>query len=734
MFINKASLFDFIDPITLRFNIPELESKIRELKRTRIEGFTPLKTYIVICGTFQICLNLFVAIWYLLNDNYHLFERLIICTGISIFSITLEFLTHCLQKWEFFRSFPLSIGLFFSVMYYDIEVASSPVITVTAAPLLLLVLFICASFANSWINSSLSQLIGQVIASLVIIVHFYGSENAKLSTNVIGFNIGLAFGPIVYRSMELVERNLVFLGWELDEELKNWKKLISNLPVSIFILKDENILYYNESVKNLFQLSDLSNFAELKESLKNVMEKDSSHAEGEQNLYNSLFNSTESEMKYQKECTKYFYKHDSDSEPTYLSIEITQLTLGNEACRVVVLQDLTAYEKLNEEKAIRQYQKLFFAMITHELRNPLQGVLGIFELLKSEQQKEENIKQCALGLNTGKLMMCLIQDILDLSQLEANKFTVNNAKFKPDTAVKECLEVMEHQYAKKGIDLKIQLKNEIPTIVSDKNRFKQIVFNLLGNSLKFTSKGGATVDLEYTYLKNELVTAVSDTGIGIKAEDIEKLFVPYGKMESHKAGNPQGVGFGLNICKRLSEALGGTIKVKSMYGEGTTFTFTISDKSEQIPKEDFASPPMSPIRRKKGKVLVVDDDVTCSYVITNMLKAMGYNVCNAKSGEEAINVFNQEQDDQLPDFEGRKNAIPLVFLDVNLGDMNGYQIAEALFGICDTNLVDRSFIIGISGDNSEEVKRRAKECGMKEILLKPVSRDLLKNTVEKYLL
>ncbi len=483
----------------------------------------------------------------------------------------------------------------------------------------------CTSYPTSWILATIAQIAGQITVTITIIICFYGRiSHMQIVTPLLIFNIGLVFGPLLYRSLEWFERNLIFLNWQLDQELQNWKDLISALPVGIFIIRDSEVGYYNQAAKSILGLTGLDDHTRLKDSLKRIAKHS---VDDNQSLYDILFSEKIDSDTMTNE--KYLYTPSSEgpaAEPLLLGVSVTNLTLRAETCKVVMLQDLTVYEKLNEEKARIQYQKMFFAMITHELRNPLQGVLGTLQLLLPKQTSTETTNQCMIGLNTGKLMLCLIQDILDLSQLEANKFSLNHETFCPVAAVKECLEVMEYQFKKKEIAIGCSTLSPVPKIVNDHNRYKQIIFNLLGNALKFTKSGRVTVSLEYCHELKSLKTTVNDTGIGIKPDDLSHLFQAYGKLEAHRPNNPHGVGFGLNICKRLSEAMGGSIRVASEYGKGATFTFTIADetKDKGIISADAAEKIAAAVVPLKGKVLAVDDECMCGVVLQGMLKSLGH--------------------------------------------------------------------------------------------------------------
>ncbi len=575
-------------------------------------------------------------------------------------------------------------------------------------------------FATSWVSATVSQFCAQIAATIVCcVVYFDKVTSLEFVLSMFAFNIGLVIGPIWYREIDWFEKNLVFFNWQIDEELRNWKTIVNSLPVGVLLVRDGKVKYTNETARELFQVAESSSRDRSQCGLRSVTDftsradrsfgqEESSDSDEERKqadvssevekrlrqvtrgsdhgttLYSTLFGGSEA---IESAGEKFYYVPQqtrqqsspeniiaqrmsnttlgTSSAATVLGVSTTKLDfLGNETAEVVVIQDLSIYEQLDEEKAYRQYQKVFFAMITHELRNPLQGILGILELLKSMQTGEESAKQCVVGLNTGKLMLCLIQDMLDLSQLEANKFSLNDDEvFSPADIVGECVDVMEFQYSRKGIALvkKTQCDRGLQ-VQNDKNRYKQIIFNLLGNALKFTKVGH--VDITISYSDRVLSTSVADTGVGIQQEDQARLFQMYGKMDLNRRDNPSGVGFGLNICKRLSEAMGGGISVRSKLGSGSEFIFTIRDFSpakegssgedssnQNLPtivappdallckgrrekklcdEEDKAEAPSeivvgpSPKPACRRRVLVVDDENVCSYVIKDLVKSLGF--------------------------------------------------------------------------------------------------------------
>eukprot|EP01022_Parablepharisma_sp_SALTPOND_P021107 TRINITY_DN403_c0_g1_i1.p1 TRINITY_DN403_c0_g1~~TRINITY_DN403_c0_g1_i1.p1 ORF type:complete len:575 (-),score=73.63 TRINITY_DN403_c0_g1_i1:90-1814(-) len=563
------------------------------------------------------------------------------------------------------------------------------------------------SFADSWITATLSQFCAQALSTVFIVLHYNDTLGpSELVTPLLNFNLGMLFVPLLYWVMERFDKNRIFLAWQIDEELRNWKTLFEILPIGILVVRDRDVTYSNKAIEELIGVQN-----SLNERLKDVV----SQSEDTKSLYQVLLGEN-SGLNTSMLQEKYYYKQTAGNIKP-LAVSITKLALGNKSSYVAIIQDLTIYEQLDEEKAYRQYQKAFFAMITHELRNPLQGMLGIFELLRLQQNLREQEKQCTMGLNTGKLMLCLIQDMLDLSQIEANKFSLNDEVFSPEVAVTECVEVMEFQYHKKGLELYKKSECDAELLVkTDKTRYKQVLFNLLGNALKFTPSGHVKIVLSYLKESNMLKTTVSDTGIGIKSEEQPRLFQMYGKMDSHRQSNPQGVGFGLHICKKLTQAMGGEISLRSEYGKGSEFTFTVLNKLHEPPKPEIIMTKVnSKANLKEKKVLVVDDENICGYVLQQLISSLGYMCELACSGEEAVKKIENEA----------KTSFGLIFLDINMPGMNGYETAILIREIFKRKDKPLPSIIGLTGESPEEIKQKAEECGMVHVLAKPLDKDKL---------
>ncbi len=246
-----------------------------------------------------------------------------------------------------------------------------------------------------------------------------------------------------------------------------------------------------------------------------------------------------------------------------------------ELCRALVVNDHSSMHEIT--KLEDKYRKILLASVVHDIRTPIQGITGILDALNTAARTDEEKQYLRIGQNTCKQLAFLTYDITDLGQLEAGKFKISWSAFSPLEAVQDCVNALSFSYQAKGIQLLVSRpRDDKRVIVSDQHRYMQIVMNLLGNAMKFTQRGGlVTVTLSEDPACDLLTTEVRDTGIGIRTEDLPNLFKLFGKLQSSATLNPQGVGLGLTICRRLSEALGGNITVSSQYGAGSTFVFTV---------------------------------------------------------------------------------------------------------------------------------------------------------------
>ena len=277
------------------------------------------------------------------------------------------------------------------------------------------------------------------------------------------------------------------------------------------------------------------------------------------------------------------FSYNDGLEKKIIDVTWTTIDQGDEKLNVFCLKDWTQIEEIEQQKMSQKMERVMVSTITHELRTPMHGILGMFEQIESLAQNPQVLHYCKIGMNTGKLLLNIVNDILDFSQIEVSKLNLHCTQFDPAEVIHECIELFEIQVSHKDIDLKFDSQEEvkIPAIVSDRNRYKQVLLNLISNAIKFTFKGKVKIELRYNEARDYLKTKVRDTGIGISEEEMPKLFKIFGRLENSAKANPQGVGLGLVISQKLTVALGGDIKVKSKTGQGSVFSFYIKNQKQR---------------------------------------------------------------------------------------------------------------------------------------------------------
>ncbi|MFQ5840553.1 MAG: ATP-binding protein, partial [Candidatus Methylomirabilales bacterium] len=386
-------------------------------------------------------------------------------------------------------------------------------------------------------------------------------------------------------------------------------------------------------------------------------------------------------------------------------------------------------EALRRVEEASQHKSDFLAEMSHELRTPLNAIIGFSELLQGQQFGPLNEKQQRHVDNiwtSGKHLLQLINDILDLSKVEARKIELWPEPFSPRQALEAALNDIRPQAEAKGLRVDLQMDEGLSTIVADPVRFKQILYNLLSNAVKCTPDGGrVTVTAKWVHgsefrvhrgkeashepstMNHErprdfLEFAVQDTGIGMKAEDLPKLFREFTQLDASLAKEHQGTGLGLALTKRLVELQGGKIRAESD-GEGRGSTFTVIL-------------PIRPPRRARPRLLLVDDDVGVVQAIATALKQTGYTVETVADGQEALARVAQRPPD-------------LLLLDVILPGLDGRDILAALRRREATRRLPVIAFTGVEGVGEKEVRA----LGADEFLTKPFSTTALLRMIGSFL-
>ncbi|MDH5721141.1 MAG: ATP-binding protein [Spirochaetia bacterium] len=315
----------------------------------------------------------------------------------------------------------------------------------------------------------------------------------------------------------------------------------------------------------------------------------------------------------------------------------------------------------------------FVANMSHEIRTPMNAIIGFSDLLKEKITDSKQKGYLNSIISASKTLLTLINDILDISKIEAGKLDVHYNPFNPHELFKEMEKVFSQKMAEKNIEFIINIENSIPKgLVHDEIRIRQILLNLIGNAVKFTEKGFVklSVTKEYTEddkSKLDLSIIVEDSGIGISEEDKEKIFSPFLQSKDQSHAKYGGTGLGLSISKRLVEMMGGSIKLNSELGKGSKFIVNIKDiavASIEIDRSDKISE-NSLYDFENSKVLVVDDIDENRELVRGYLEKYNFEILEAENGKEGVRFA----EDFLPD---------LIFMDMRMPVMDGYEAIKIL--------------------------------------------------------
>ncbi|MEJ8835580.1 ATP-binding protein [Ramlibacter sp. AN1133] len=370
------------------------------------------------------------------------------------------------------------------------------------------------------------------------------------------------------------------------------------------------------------------------------------------------------------------------------------------------------HEKQNEltqrVRSAAQARSEFLASMSHEIRTPLTGVLGMADLLAADELTARQQGYVASMRTSGRHLLCVVNDILDFSRIESGRLELEQAEFEVPELAEGVRSIMHPLAAERGIALEIELASPFPsTLVGDALRIRQVLLNLIGNAIKFTSAGGVHVRIERRPGQEPdavwLHFEVRDTGVGIEPDQLERLFAPFVQADSSISRKYGGSGLGLAISKRLVERMGGRIAAESTPGRGSVFRFElpvgVGRFLQPAAQGDLHAPPVKPLR-----ILVAEDVETNRRILQVGLERQGHVLAFAANGEEAL------QQVQGSDFD-------LVLMDVQMPVMDGVEATRRI-----RRLGGRGAAVPILGLTANVMAREREQylaAGMNDCLMKP---------------
>ena len=383
-------------------------------------------------------------------------------------------------------------------------------------------------------------------------------------------------------------------------------------------------------------------------------------------------------------------------------------------------------------EAANRAKSEFLANMSHEIRTPMTAILGFVDLLCEEEGLGVGRRREYLDTirRNGEHLLSIINDILDLSKIEAGKLRVEHAACSPVRLAQEVVELMGDRAARKGLEFRVEFDPNLPRAVrTDPTRVRQVLINLVGNAIKFTDQGYVRLAARLEAGgEPRLVFDVVDTGVGICPEDTEKLFRPFSQADSSLVRRFGGTGLGLTISKRLAAALGGDIElVDARLGGGAHFRFRITAEvlegagATSTTEERAAPRPSQGAVVENGlrgrRILLAEDGPDNQRLISHVLRKAGAEVTVAENGRVAVECALTAPPDA---------GFDLVLMDIQMPVMNGHEAIH--------ELRDRGFrrpIVALTAHAMDDDRRRCMQAGCDEFLTKPISRDLLIGTVRR---
>ena len=409
---------------------------------------------------------------------------------------------------------------------------------------------------------------------------------------------------------------------------------------------------------------------------------------------------------------------------------------GNLSHFVGVQFDMTTHQRVENKlsrardvaEAANKAKSAFVANMSHEIRTPLTTVVGMTEVLLEQESDKAKHDTLQLIHQSGRHLATLVNDILDMSKIEAGKLEADPVEVMPIKIIEDVASSMRYRAKEKGLDFSLEFDGMMPeTIRTDPVRFRQILFNLTGNAIKFTETGSVTLRCRFVDqdLNPKIQIEVEDTGIGFRRGEVSKLFEQFSQVDSSPTRRKGGSGLGLYISRRIAELLDGTLTAKSVFNGGSTFTLslptgneagrTLVDPNAQLKQQslgDVSNP--SSISEITGRVLIAEDTQGIQVLLRRMLEGVGAEVEVANDGQAALDLFAGA------DSAADNPAYDLILLDMHMPRLSGYDTATAI-----RKLGIKTPIIALTASALRGDREKCLKAGCDDYLTKPIDRQKL---------
>lgn len=543
------------------------------------------------------------------------------------------------------------------------------------------------------------------------------------------------------------------------ESLKKFQTLIEKyLPDAIIILDSENknFVFKNNAYSEAFRTSLFQDPAITLEGIFVHRDPVRDSPTSETSLRTYLLRNF-----IEANAILYCTYRDHENVKKKYKVQIFPFMWDNQQTNILILSDMTAEETISRLKLEDELKDKAISVISHELRNPIGGVIGMLEKMKRFVKDAEIVKTVDICKANADYLLSLLNSILDVQQIRAGKIKIHKEFFNLSKAVSQLQPLFEFPCMQKNVKLAIYLDETLPKkIFSDKNRFMQVLINLVSNALKFTFKGSILLEIKPDDMNDSMIwVSVTDTGIGIKNEDRSRLFQTFGKLDQSQNINAQGVGLGLSISNDIVKQLNGSdegIKLESEVDVGSKFYFFLRDcnkggeSSGSTPKsvpEEINEVHLIPVLetekismgkgknrglikmktdskslfKPKDSVLVVDDNPFNIIVVKSLIEDRGLHAILANHGQEAINVVLEN-----------KYTIKLILMDCEMPVMDGFEATKILREKMENGEIPNIPIYALSANSLESEIQKCLRTGMEGHIVKPLKESELKKLTKKH--
>ena len=460
-----------------------------------------------------------------------------------------------------------------------------------------------------------------------------------------------------------------------------------------------------------------------------------------------------------KAVTGIYNSNDIDINANVKEVHDLHISTGDEIEELYHAVDLTIYrlmeyielvktrqsieDQLNIEKSANEAKSRFLSNISHEIRTPINAVLGFDEMILRESNDSTVIQYAKDIQSSGKTLLALINDVLDFSKIEAGKLEIIPVEYELRSLINDVVNMARVRAIDKNLEMIVNVEEEIPHVLfGDEVRIKQCIINIVTNAIKYTEVGSVTIDITYKNIEAEnpedaydenkilLEVKVTDTGIGIKEEDIDKLSGAFERIDEKRNRTIEGSGLGINIVNSLLSMMDSKLKVKSEYGKGSEFSFAIAQKVVDMePIGNFSEAYNEAVKdahdyhetfhAPDARILVVDDTKTNLTVVEGLLKKTQIAVDTAMSGMEALDLIT-------------KNKYDIIFLDHRMPEMDGIQTFHAMEELSG-NLNKKTPVIALTANAVSGSREMYFKEGFTNYMSKPVDPIKLEDMIMSYL-